>query len=281
MTIGYALVFALYISSTVFTVSRLQHASSADSISSLRFDLGNDIAICVLWGMLFLFYLLRLLYLLKLNRKRQVAARGDTHLLASGQPAMEGQKVVSPLVIKYQFVWRNGIVVAGITLLAFVLVFGLFSIPFFLWGNQVFGNLLGSFNWVLIVLGVVFVVVIGGIVIWSTRASSNIDVVAFSNGLLKKTSMKEQFILWVDVRLVAIDSKARIEGEYKPMMLEVASKDEMIQFPWVYQQRTWRTLFIVPQPVVPFEVYEGQMQALLKVLVGETRLPLYDLDKGR
>jgi hypothetical protein len=265
----------------LFAIASIIAISSLSLPVKDAFDLGTNGAMAFTWSLLFLYSLLRLLYLLKLNRRRQAAARGDTRFLANWQleMGMEGRKVASPLVIKYGFSWQNSLIFMGFILLAFVLIVGIYAVPYVFWGSETLGALSGEFGLILVcVVAIIFLLalVLG---LWGVRNQSNIEVVAFSNGLLKKTPMKEQFVAWSDARLVAIDSKARIEGEQRPIMLEVASKDEMIQFPWVYQQRTWRTLFLFPQPVVPFDVYQEQMQALLRVIVGETRLPLYDLNK--
>jgi hypothetical protein len=233
-TIAYAFIFIFNVALMITALSFLRQARSASSLASIKFNLSSNVIMAIFWGMLFLLYFLRLLYVLRLDRKRQIASKGERSFLADWQPEMEGQKVASPLVIKYRSSWKSSIILACFVLLIFVFVFGIFSIPLFVWGDQVFGNFLGSFSWVPIPIGIVLIIVICGVVIWSTRTYLNIDVVAFSNGLLKKTSTKEQFIQWQDARLVAVDSMTRIEGERKPIMLEVASKDEMIQFPWVY-----------------------------------------------
>jgi hypothetical protein len=275
-TIGYGCIFLVGSALAIAAYTLLLTGRDKESLS---FGFSTNVTTSVMWGVLFLFSLLRLLYLLRVNYYRQAAASGDAALLARMQPKIERQKVASPLVIKYHAVGRSYAIFTGFIVLVVVLVAALYSIPFFVVGNELLGAFSGPFGMVVGLVILVIILLILGIALWSVRNQSNIDVVAFSNGLLKKTSMKEQFIQWQDVRLVAVDSRARIGGERKPIMLEVVSRDELLQIPWVYQKRTWRTLFLFLQPVLSFGAYEEQMQMLLRVIVGETRLPLYDLTK--
>ncbi|GCE19004.1 hypothetical protein KDK_28040 [Dictyobacter kobayashii] len=116
------------------------------------------------------------------------------------------------------------------------------------------------------------------------RSYAKIQLIATENGLLKKGPFRQQLMPWNEVRLFAIDSVS-IERNGNPLFVsrhthaptffELSSEKDILCWQWLRPPR-WYELAMA-RPVMGYQVYEQQMQALLSIIVAKTGQPLYDL----
>jgi hypothetical protein len=90
-------------------------------------------------------------------------------------------------------------------------------------------------------------------------------------GLTLSTPTKTKLVRWREARLFAV--RGPRTSFSKAVTYELASAKEVVTWKPLRRLHWWS----IERPVVPFEEYQRQMEALLSLIAARTHLPLYDV----
>ncbi|GLV58303.1 hypothetical protein KDH_51360 [Dictyobacter sp. S3.2.2.5] len=213
-----------------------------------------------------------------MERKRHNITPDSPVKLAAIQPQPNYVPLQAPLVIEQRINWAyffKDVCYAVIVIFA-LYAFGI-GVEYLLWRNIY----MDVVTWSIITFVILFSLFIMAL---TARSAAKEQLIAMGNGLLKKANGKEEFMPWHEVRLFAIDpmnisdknTSILTSGKHnEPTFFELSSEQAILQWQWLHAPR-WYELTIA-QPVVSYEAYNQQMQALLSIIAAKTNQPLYDL----
>ncbi len=203
----------------------------------------------------------------QINRRRQAAASG-THWaasLAAIQPFPDEDALPPYAVIVHkrsrlrEIAWSLGFSIVGYALLDFIYYF-----------------LLRSRGWAAFITdirsiwptGVGYLV---GVSVASLMRSPYTQLEIGVGGLVLSPPTKTKLVRWREARLFAVRGPTTLFG--RAVTYELASANEVITWKPLRRLHWWS----IERPVVPFEEYQRQTEALLSLIAARTHLPLYDV----
>jgi hypothetical protein len=203
------------------------------------------------------------------EENRQAAVQGDQRLLADEQPVPDAQTLPLPTTIGMRPSWGRVIVFIACWLFVGLLMS--------YWKSWVLGTF--SLISVLVTVSPWLIFAVYFLAVYYARTRKQITLT--EHGItLAGISPKIRSIPWSEVRLFAISPvgtsfSGKEQSLPPPVIFEVASEHEMIQWHWL----RGRGAFLLANPLVPLAEYEQQMNGILAVIKVKTGLPLYDLRK--
>lgn len=254
----------------------MSNRGDIESFSRVTMNIFFAIAV---YSVLLLFAIRRLVGLRILERRRRNIAPDSPVRLAAVQPQPNNVPLQAPLIIDQCINWAYFLKDVCYIIIVIIAVYTFsIAVEYLLWKNIY----LDAFTWSIFAILILIMLII---IAFATKSSAKEQLIAMENGLLKKTSGKEVFIFWHEVRLFAIDnmdinnnkstSILTFGKHNEPTFFELSSEQVILQWQRLHPPR-WYEL-TVAQPVVGYEAYNQQMQALLSIIVAKTGLPLYDL----
>lgn len=207
----------------------------------------------------------------QINRRRQAAASGihGAAPLAVIQPFPDEAALPLPAVIVHkesrlrEIVWFSAVSIVGYTLLTFIDDF-----------------LLRNGGWAAFFtdMRIIWPGGLGYLVGWLAGASvaslmrspyTQLEISTF--GLTLSTPTRTKLVRWREARLFAV--RGPRTSFSKAVTYELASAKKVVTWKPLRQLHWWS----IERPVVPFEEYQRQTEALLSLIAARTHLPLYDV----
>ncbi len=261
--------FALFPIYFVYLISNLPSAVRSGNTLAVV----SSLVVIVVWSGVFVFAIIRLLFLRRIERRRQAAARGDARFLAEEQPAENIDVVQPPFTIALRTNWRAYFIFIGVISLLVLFLMAIFvaADAFFL------RAVLPLFIGIILVAVACFIVLVVAVSLLLTRSKEEITATAY--GLIKKNGATTEQIAWHEARLFAIDVIPNATKYPYPAAFEVAGKDQVVNFQWVHKYNGGLSFFFA-KPLLPYEEYDRQMWILLTIINRQTGLPLCDVRKS-
>lgn len=197
------------------------------------------------------------------RQKRLRALQGDQELLFSTQPSRNEHALALPVTIEVKmrmtsfFLLSTGLVILYLSLLALALSLQYVSfaaLRFLMLTNG--GMLLSSLLFVWLVARIA-----------ARYAHQKITVT--EQGITIRYRGKTRSLAWNEARFFSLHGSARFGRT--PLLYELASMKRSV----VWVQLRARSFWL--RPLIPFEAYQQQMNALSALVAARTGLPLYDL----
>jgi hypothetical protein len=234
-----------------------------------------------LYGLLFLGFITSFVttitqrrYWQRIERRRLAAAGGDPSLLASEQPFANPAALQLPCKIEVRM--GNG---AILLLTGMVLVYALLFSSVFSWLNDGFlfisPDRFHNFVVLFAIIGISMVIVLLALFL-SPVGVGRQKVGVTEQGLKIRYGGKRSVMRWEELRLFALYSTFGTQKSGASLTYELSSATDITRWAWILRPKPLRMGMV---PVVSFEEYTRQMQALNALIVARTGLPLYDLRK--
>jgi hypothetical protein len=196
------------------------------------------------------------------RQKRLRALQGDQDLLYSTQPLRNEYALVLPTTIEVKmrvtifYILSAGLVILYLSLLAIAIYLQNFSFAELRFLMLIDGGmLLFSLFFVLLVIFI------------ATRYAHQ-QITVTEQGITIRYRGKTMSLAWNDARFFSIHGSTRAKH---PILYELSSMKKSVI--WIQLKSTSLLL----KPLIPFQSYQQQMNALLELVAAKTDLPLYDL----
>ena len=204
--------------------------------------------------------------LMRLERRRRAAVRGDQRYFVPEQPVPFADALPLPFTIRQP--GREARFMLGLVI--FMISFGMFSIPIVFWSFPLNVHNVPYFGYTLIAI-------IGSIAYLIEGYIGLCEKVIFTEDgiVIRRPGQKIRSILWGEACLFALDETHIARGKVRSLLFELSSAEEVICWRWPFLSSSSMSAQI-PQPF-PLQSFDPQLQALLSLIAGRTGLPLHDL----
>src|SRR6266571_1160703 len=203
-----------------------------------------------------------------IERRRFAAVQGNQLFLAAEQPTLDRASLPLSITIKLRYNKGTFLLGAGMALVMALLFAG--------WLTWVFSyQLLLVPNHLLIflvVFSIVAVFMLTGLFAIFLSPLGRPQITVTEGGLILNHGTKV-IMPWYEARLFAMYGTFGKQKSGASITFELSSARAILRWTWVLR---W-TLSPGMEPVIPYDEYNRQMQALLSFVVARTGLPLYDL----
>jgi len=194
-------------------------------------------------------------FMLRLERRRQAAARGSgAHtFLATELPSPRTVPLSLPVIIGIRAKWRLKVIVwPWVALLVLAAADDAFNHR--VWDVGLFVAVLGA---------------LGAHSFLAHLVTGERQIEVTDDQLTERVGGLEETVPWEEARLFAIT-----RGRHATVSYELASSQASVTWVWVRPGTLSARLF---EPTIPQYEYDRQMEALLALVAAKTGLPLYDL----
>ncbi len=235
-------------------------------------SLSIDVFLVLCFGFSFISTMLQRRYWQRIERRRLAAAGGDPSLLASEQPGATLVALQLPCNIEVRM--GNGAIVL---LIGMILVFALIFSAIYSWAIDGFLFISPDrFHTFLVLFAIVggLMVIVLLFLFLSPIGLGRQKVEVTEQGLSARYGGKKSSMRWEEIRLFALYNTWGAEKNRSSITYELSSATDIARWAWILRPKPLRMGMV---PIVPFEEYTRQMQALCALIVARTSLPLYDL----
>lgn len=216
----------------------------------------------------------------RLEQRRQAAAQGEQSLLAAEQPVPNANALQLPLTIGQRPNWFSVLFLPAIMIITMLII----VVAFLVFLPQLSAvphhrPIPPVVMYIVLATPIIVTLVLCGVFFGRIYYKARQQLTVTETGLIKPGFRKVQSISWKEARLFAINGIYGAKKYQHPSVYELSSANEVIRWTWM-RPNSARVLFFA-KPTVPKEEYDRQMQALLSLIAGRTRLPLYDLRESK
>ena len=225
--------------------------------------------ILLLFGMVWVGFLLFRSLRVYVNKRRTRALQGDQSLLAASQPVPDQNALSFPTTIQFRL--RRGYSMAMLGLISVVVLVLIYSTgyPFPLTIPVLATSLATVLATFLIQLLIITTIIV--IIYLDLRIQMEYDLEVNEHGLSVIHGNVRTAVNWSDARLFAVNDPKKPK---RPKVYELATRETIARWMWLPPGRTF---FSALKPTLPLEEYHQKMQALLQLIEAKTHLPLYDI----
>jgi len=210
------------------------------------------------------------------EQRRKLAVQGDQNLLAAEQPTPYETALPLPFSIQcrntsFESFWLPLTIVMVSTLIIVGAIGFIIAVLKYLalWGELLFLGIIAAITFflILLILIIVFVVRLMG-------APQQVEVT--EKGMTTRLRRTVHTIAWDEIRLFAIDAPYGLKKIGPGIMYQLASANDVIKWtriqPFPKHSKIHRGYFEASEPVLTYEDYNRQMQALLALIAAKTKL---------
>lgn len=210
----------------------------------------------------------------KVDKRRELALKGEQGMLAAEQPIPNANALPLPLTIELRPAARY-----------YPFFFALIIIGGFIGGLIAYfsdptrgqtGHHTNLTLFIIILAGVVAVLIVFVTIFYLIlRKQIYYRLQVDEQGIQVTYNRITTRVNWNEARLFTVNA---VKKPRRPKTYELISQDTLVHWMWIPRNVSPLIMF---HPTIPQEEYDRQMQGLLEVVAGRTHLPLYDISQSK